>query len=296
MCQRQTAIDLNTLWDYQQPAQSEARFHELLAQLPAENCLYDEVLTQIARALGLQQKFAEAHAILDQVQQRLALAADPPDHGRARLRYWLERGRVFNSSGAVDQARPCFLQAWQQATQAGDDELAIDAAHMLGIIEPSEEQLAWNLKALALAEQATTPGARRWLGSLYNNIGWSYHAQGQYDVALAYFEKAVIRRAAAGQARELRIARWCVARVLRDLGRVEEAWRQQTELAAELAAMQDADGYVFEELGECLLALGRPREAAPYFAQAYENLRQDPWLVANEAERLARLQALSQQA
>jgi hypothetical protein len=54
-----------------------------------------------------------------------------------------------------------------------------------------------------------------------------------------------------------------------------------------------SDGFVFEELGECLLALGRADEARPYFAQAYAELSQDEWLADNEPARLERLKALS---
>jgi hypothetical protein len=49
---------------------------------------------------------------------------------------------------------------------------------------------------------------------------------------------------------------------------------------------------VDEELGECLLALGRADEARRYFALAYEKLSADSWLVQNESARLERLRAL----
>ena len=51
-------------------------------------------------------------------------------------------------------------------------------------------------------------------------------------------------------------------------------------------------GYVFEELGECLLLLKKEDEARKYFKLAYDLLSKDPWLVANEAERLERLKKL----
>jgi len=42
---------------------------------------------------------------------------------------------------------------------------AIDAAHMLAITAPAEQQLEWNLRALALAEQSPQPRARGIVGS-----------------------------------------------------------------------------------------------------------------------------------
>ncbi len=56
----------------------------------------------------------------------------------------------------------------------------------------------------------------------------------------------------------------------------------------------EQDGYVFEEIGECLLLLNKNEEAKPYFAKAYEYLSKDKWLVDNEPERLERLKELSE--
>ena len=52
--------------------------------------------------------------------------------------------------------------------------------------------------------------------------------------------------------------------------------------------------YVFEELGECLLALGRVSESRPWFAKAHTELSKDAWLTANEKPRLDRLATLAQ--
>jgi hypothetical protein len=65
-------------------------------------------------------------------------------------------------------------------------------------------------------------------------------------------------------------------------------------LKDEFESTNEADGYVFEEIGECLLALNRAVEARPYFAKAYETLSQDEWLRDREPARLARLKELSQ--
>ena len=171
--------DLDTLWDYQQPAASEQKFRALLPQARA-NPLYElELLTQIARAQGLQGQFAQAHQTLDGVEARLTLGT-----AVARLRYWLERGRVFNSSGQPDQARPLFEQAWTLAQQIGEHGYAVDAAHMLGLLEAPAQ--TWNERALRIAVNSRDPRARRWLGSLYNNMGWSYHNVGKYDQALEF--------------------------------------------------------------------------------------------------------------
>jgi hypothetical protein len=49
------------------------------------------------------------------------------------------------------------------------------------------------------------------------------------------------------------------------------------------------EGYVAEEIAECLEELGRSEEARPYFRKAWEILAKDPWLPESEPERLERL-------
>ena len=67
--------DFNLLWDYGQPAETEARFRELLpaARACGDRDYYLQLLTQIARAQGLQKRFEQAHATLDHVREGMAL-------------------------------------------------------------------------------------------------------------------------------------------------------------------------------------------------------------------------------
>jgi hypothetical protein len=55
---------------------------------------------------------------------------------------------------------------------------------------------------------------------------------------------------------------------------------------------REHDGYVSEEIGECLLLLGEKDKARPHFRQAYQLLSKDEWFVANETKRLARMKKL----
>lgn len=281
--------DFDSLWNYADPAETERQFRALLprAEASGDESYTLQLLSQIARTQGLQRQFAAAHETLNGVERRL-----PPAASLTRVRYLLERGRVFNSSGQPDSARPLFLDAWAQAQALGVDAYAIDAAHMVAIVAPPAEQLAWNLQALALAERTLDPQAAKWRGSLYNNLGWTYHAAGQFAEALTMFERALAYRESQGQANAIHIARWCVARCLRSLGRVEEALIQQQALLTDNERLGEKDGYVLEELGECLLALNRPAYAQPYFAAAYEELSKDVPLIEGEPKRLERLKQL----
>ncbi len=73
------------------------------------------------------------------------------------------------------------------------------------------------------------------------------------------------------------------------MGQVEAA----LAILRQLEAAEEEDGFVYEELGECLHALGKPGEARPYFRRAYGLLSQIEW-VAGDAERLERLRSLGE--
>ena len=281
-------MDIDSFWEYSDPAASEARFRAALATADADARL--ELLTQIARTFSLRGQFDAAHAVLDAVERELDGAGVRP-----QLRYLLERGRAFNSSGAPEQARALIIAAWEQAQAAGTNEvagLAVDAAHMVAITYAgAPEAIDWNRKGLALARTVDDPKARALIPAMLNNSAWDLHALGRYDEALTLFEEAQAEWVARGKQPQIQIARWSVARCLRSLGRCEEALAIQEALAAEHAAAATADGYVWEEMAENLAALGRMEEARPYFGQAYAELVQDAWLVEHEPDRLASLQA-----
>ncbi len=177
--------DFDSLWDDSQPGQTEARFRDLLLHVPEDDPAFLELLTQIARAQGLQHKFEKAHQTIDQVERRLGKVPS-----RSYVRYLLERGRVFNSSGDPEKARPFFEEALKVAQKISEDFYAVDAMHMLAIVASAEQSLTLNLQAIQMAESSKQEKARGWLGSLYNNTGWSYHDLGDYAAALEMFEKA----------------------------------------------------------------------------------------------------------
>jgi len=289
MTRQEGRVDFDALWDYDDPAATEAKFRELLPAARASGDLSYllQLETQIARTQGLQRDFEGAHRTLDAVEARL-----PEGRTVERVRYLLERGRTLNSSKHPEEAKLLFIEAWDTARAVGADGFAVDAAHMVAIVETPEGSLRWNEKAIAYAEASGKPEAARWLGSLYNNTGWTLHDQGEYERALGLFEKALALREKQAKAGPIRIARWCVARTLRSLERYDEALGIQEELERECAETGESDGYVQEELGELYLVAGRVEEAKPHFARAYEILSQDAWLMDSEPERVARLKEL----
>ena len=90
-------IDPTPLWNFDDPESSEQRF-----RAEAENADPDDrlvLMTQVARALGLQEKYDEGNAVLDDLS---------PPEDEVAVRIALERGRLFRSEDDPDQARPLF--------------------------------------------------------------------------------------------------------------------------------------------------------------------------------------------
>ena len=278
--------DFMPLWNWEHPESTEVRFRELLpaARASGDEDYLGQLLTQVARTQGMQARFEAADSTLETVRPYLRA-----DRATLAVRYLLERGRVRNSAGDKGAAEPLFREAWETARRAGLDGLAIDAAHMIAIATPPDTALAWNLRALELVEATEDPKAKGWAGPLYNNLGWTYHDRGEYERALELFEKGLEFRRAEGRPLETRIAAWSVARAQRSLGRLDEALAAQLALQAEWEAAGGSDGYVEEEIAECLDALGRTEEAAAWFARAYHSLSEDPWLSRSEPDRLRRM-------
>ncbi len=270
------------MWSFADPAASEERFRKELART-ADPERRAELKTQIARAQGLQRRFDLANATLEQAAKEIR-----PEWRRAWIRLKLERGRVQNSSGDRQGSAQEFLQAFALASGSREDFLAVDAAHMMAIVAEADHKLDWNLRALELSRASKDPEARDWQGSLLNNLAWALHDSGRLDEALARFEEALAFRRSQGVPGAVRVAEWSVGKALRSLGRLVEALAIQERLAED-----DADGFVFEELGECLLALGRSSEARGFFAKAFDLLSKDAWLSEREPERFARLASLA---
>jgi tetratricopeptide (TPR) repeat protein len=280
------AMNIDAFWEYSDPAASEARFRAALTQAAGDERL--ELLTQIARTHSLRQRFDAAHAQLDEIEPHLATAGAAP-----RARYALERGRTFNSAGDKTRASAQFHQAWNIAAAAALDGLAVDAAHMLAIVEPAAEAARWTERGLALARRSDDPKARGLLPALLNNHAWNLFDEGRPAEALPVFREAEHAWHATGRQPQGRIATWSVGRALRALQRFDDALELQRRLEREWQQAGVADGYVFEEIAENLEALGRAREATDYFGRAAAELGKDAAFERNEPARWQRLTSLA---
>lgn len=281
------AVDIDAMWDYDQPGVSEMRFRDALKSESGDDAL--EVETQIARTLSLRREFNKAHTLLDTIEKRLSEKTRPT----VRVRYLLERGRTWRSAGDPVKARPLFFEAWQLADREKITLLAIDAAHMLGIVDPPEEAMRWNERAMALAMSSNAPRALRWRGSLANNMGHTERERGNLNAAFKYFRASLTAFQLTRSDSQIRVAQWQVANVLRLQKKYDDALAIQLQLEKDMTEASAPDGYVYEEIAEIYLAQNKALDAKPYFAKAASVLGADSSFVESEKTRLTRLQELA---
>jgi tetratricopeptide (TPR) repeat protein len=128
-----------------------------------------------------------------------------------------------------------------------------------------DDQLEWNLKAIALMQSSSQQDAKKWEGPLHNNLGYALHLLGRYEDALLEFKLALAARERDGNPRTIRIAYWMIAWTLRALGRLDEAIEIQLRLEREWDEAGEPDPFVFEELEHLYRALNN-RERAEFYA------------------------------
>ncbi|KQN89065.1 hypothetical protein [Arthrobacter sp. Leaf69] len=171
---------LDQLWNFDDPAGSEARFRAAAGDESYDADEQAELATQLGRAIGLQGRYDEADALLDSID------ADEPT---VAVRVLLERGRLLNTSGHAEMAVPLFEQAAELADHLSEEFLAVDALHMLAIADAAHAE-TWTRSALEYASTVHDPRTKRWMVSLHNNLGWTLHEAGRFTEALVEFQLA----------------------------------------------------------------------------------------------------------
>ena len=277
--------DFDKMWNYADPAATEAKFRELLpaAEKSGDDSYHAQLLTQIARTQGLQGRYDQAIETLNH-----ASAVTRDDDSLAHVRNFLERGRVFNSNGDPTTAMRLFTEAYKWAEPEHYWRYAIDAVHMMGIAATTpQEQIEWNLRGIEMVERH--PDQKGWLHALYNNLGESYAKAADHRSALDAFEKL-----AAIDGNDMYTMK-DQARLLRLMGRVGRATEIIRPIHEQLERDGKPDGWISEEYAECLLAAGRADEATPHFKVAYALLKDDAWVRKHDPAKLDRLRGFAGQ-
>ncbi len=258
------AVDLDALWNFADPAATEARFRDALGSATGDDALV--LRTQVARTYSLRGRFDDANRELDAIEPALATAGVEP-----RVRAWLERGRTLRSAGKPMEGKPLFMRAYVTADAARLERLAADALHMLALAEPAlDDRIAWNRRTIDYARRATDPRAQGWQATAMNNIGSDLREAGRLEDSLASFREAQAAYERIGRPQPLFVARWQVANVLRLLGRIDEALAMQTALERDTAAAGAPDPYVYDELALLQAARGQADAAAQARRRAAE--------------------------
>ncbi|MEZ0327867.1 MAG: tetratricopeptide repeat protein [Fimbriimonas sp.] len=265
------SVDVLGLWNFGDPELSERRFRAALEGAEGDDRLV--LLTQIARSYGLRRDFEGARAVLSEVEAELSSSGPEP-----KARYWLELGRTYCSaahtpetqtSDAIELARGAYTRAFEIAQAARLDYLSIDALHMMTMVDTgAESQIEWNRRALSYMERSDQAEAKKWEGSLRNNLGYALHLAGRYDEALVEFEKALALRISSGNVGGTRVGKWMIAWTLRAMGRYQEALEMQLALDEEYEEAGESDPYVRAELEHLYRALGDEERAESYASKA----------------------------
>jgi hypothetical protein len=116
------------------------------------------------------------------------------------------------------EAAVAFEQALHLAATEGQDVLAVDAAHMLGVMPPYDAAERWNQRAIAIAQASAEPRAGLWIGTLYINLGWNYHRLERYADAERAFAAAIPALEQLGNQGRVRTVRLCLAKNRRLFG------------------------------------------------------------------------------
>ena len=105
-----------------------------------------------------------------------------------------------------------------------------------------------------------------------------------YELALNALDRA--QNESEGKPEQLAAVYFERGKNLAALKRYDEALNMQESLLADYYSTNDEDGFVSEEIGECLLALNQPDEAKHHFKEAYRLLKDISWISEERLERM----------
>jgi len=226
----------------------------------------------------------EANAMI----ARTYLILDDPDQGREYLaravenasvkeplgwsRYLGVRGRFEWNQGQLEKATNTFIEMYHYCLAQELYGRAVDAAHMVAITGSEKDQIEWGLKGI---EDAKRFGTERWLGPLWNNLGWSYEDQGKYSKSLDAYLNAREFHYKYGSERQKLVADWAVGHAQRLAGDLKAAKKTIKPLVKKFKKIDDSEflGWTYKELGEIAFAKGEYKDAVENLRQAVHLLK-----------------------
>ncbi|MCA8910609.1 MAG: tetratricopeptide repeat protein [Planctomycetes bacterium] len=142
-----------------------------------------EALAQVARMYSVEGKFDEGRPWLARAEEH-ADSEEPLGWSR----FLGVQGRYFwRDEKDNDKAKTTFIKMYEYCKEKKLFSRQLDAAHMVAIVAPPDEQVEWALNSIDAAEKA---GEKGWLAVLWNNLGWTYEEQGEYPKMLEALQNA----------------------------------------------------------------------------------------------------------
>jgi tetratricopeptide (TPR) repeat protein len=234
-----------------------------------------EALAQVARCyLKMDQKDEGRHWLL--MAEEIITDQMP----RAWSRYLGVRGRFEWLDDDLETATATFREMYDYCRQYDLFERAVDAAHMVALTAPPEEQIVWGQKGIEAAEQG---GFEGWLGPLWNNLGWTYDDLGRYQESLDALLKAREYHWKLGGEMNKLIADWSVGHAYRMTGHYDEAarwmrpvlaWSERLYAAEKSPDAAEWMGHSCRELGELALQREELQSALQYLRRARKSLQE----------------------
>ena len=127
-----------------------------------------QLLTQIARAQGMQDKLHDAQAALYKAKWK-------SDEKVAVVRLDLETARLRRLQDRTEEAMTLLKKVYETAAEAPLDYFKADAAHILYLFEPDggpEEGKTWSDAVLEIARNSGNIKTRRWAAVVLTDQGW----------------------------------------------------------------------------------------------------------------------------
>lgn len=288
--QQRKYAEAQTLYQQAVEAARAAKNSEVLA----------ESLAQAARCCLIQEQKEAGRPWLEQ-----ARAAAGEDRPLGWSRYLGVRGRFEWKDGKLAEATATFTAMYDYCRAHKLHDRAVDAAHMVALTAPPDQQIVWAHKGI---EAATEAGQDGWLGPLWNNLGATLEDLGKFPESLAAYEQARHYHWKVGDEQAKLIADWAVGHAHRLNGNLDRAtqWLRPVLAWAERRHAESPDpergewiGLSCRELGEIAVARQRPADALPLIERAEEFLRaakMPEWDAAGFGKITARLAELKQAA
>lgn len=232
-----------------------------------------EGLALAARTFVAVDRLDDARPLLARAE-RLA----SPDAPLGWATFLAVRGRLRWKAKELPAAAADFEALYAFCVGRSLHERAVDAANMMLLVVPPEQQAAWGRKGIEAAERG---GLESWLGPLWNNLGLGHEQAGRYADALECYVKARAYHWKLGKEVPKLAADWAVGHASRLVGRLDEAgawlrptlaWAERLEAASPGPEASEWVGHAAKELGLVALAQGRDAEALGLLERAEPRL------------------------